>query len=96
MEGIRMFLDFYTYNNFKVYQMDVKAMFLNGELEEVYIEQLDRFLLSEELDMVFRLKKALYGMKQAPRDWYARLDKYLSQQNSRKGTIDNNLYFKVE
>ena len=40
LEAIRMFLAFATHSNFKVYQMDVKSAFLNGELqEEVYVEQ---------------------------------------------------------
>ena len=34
MEAIRMFLAFACYQNFKVYQMDVKSAFLNGDLEE--------------------------------------------------------------
>lgn len=40
INSIRMFLAFVAYKNFKVYQMDVKSTYLNGELEEeVYIEQ---------------------------------------------------------
>ena len=60
--------------------MDVKSTFLNGELEEeVYIEQLEGFQLSEYTNYVYKLKKALYGLKHAPRAWYSRLDKYLQQ-----------------
>jgi hypothetical protein len=82
--------------NIKVYQMDVKSVFLNGELEEeVYIEQPEGFQLSENVDYVCKLKKALYGIKQAPRSWYSRLDKYLQQAGFRKGSADNNLYIKV-
>ena len=77
--------------------MDVKSMFLNGELEgEVYIEQPQGFLLSEHGDFVCRLKKALYGLKQAPRAWYVRLDKYLQQQGFKRGSVDSNLYIKVD
>ena len=43
LEAIRMFLAFVAHSNFKVYQMDVKSAFLNGELdEEVYVEQPSR------------------------------------------------------
>ena len=53
MEVVRMFLAYATNKNFKVYQMDVKSTFLNGELEEeVYIEQQEGFPLTEEKDMV--------------------------------------------
>jgi hypothetical protein len=42
-----------------------------------------------------RLKKALHGLKQAPRAWYSRLDRYLQQAGFRKGNVDTNLYIKV-
>ena len=71
--------------NVKVYQMDVKSAFQNGELEEeVYIEQPEGFQLSENADYVCKLKKALYGIKQALRAWYSRMDKYLQQAGFRK------------
>lgn len=44
LEAIRLFLSFSTYKRYKVYQMDVKSAFLNGNLkEEVYIENLEDF-----------------------------------------------------
>jgi hypothetical protein len=76
--------------------MDIKSDFLNGELkEEVYIEQPKGFQLSENTYYVCKLKKALYGLKHAPRAWYSSLDKYLQQARFRKGSSDNNLYIKV-
>jgi len=58
-------------NQFKytIHQMDVKTVFLNGNLkEEIYMYQPEGF---EEGDrnMVCRLQKSLYGLKQAPRSW---------------------------
>ena len=86
LEAIRMFLSFSIYKKFKLYQMDVKSSFLNGNLEEeVYIEQPEGFQLSEKRDYVCKLKKALYGLKQAPRAWYARLDSYLQTQGFKRG-----------
>ena len=47
LEAIRMFLTLTCHKSFKVYQMDTKSTFLNGKIEEeVYIEQLEGFLLS--------------------------------------------------
>jgi hypothetical protein len=64
MEEIHLVLVYSCSNNVKVYQMDVKSTFLNGELEEeVYIEQPKGFQLSENTDCVCKLKKALYGLK---------------------------------
>ena len=77
--------------------MDVKSTFLNGDLEEeVYIEQLEGFILGNDAKLVYRLRKALYGLKQAPRAWYYHLNKYLHQQAFTKGSIDRNLYTKIE
>eukprot|EP00253_Pinus_taeda_P025894 PITA_25894 len=68
LEAIRMFLALSSFQKFKVYQMDVKFAFLNGDLEEeVYIEQPDVFILGNDPKLVFKLMKALYGLKQAPR-----------------------------
>jgi hypothetical protein len=97
LEAIRMFLAYASHKKFKVYQMDVKSSFLNGDLkEEVYMEQPEGFQLSDNPDFVCKLKKALYGLKQAPRAWYYRLDKYLQDKGFKRGTIDNNLYIKTE
>jgi hypothetical protein len=68
LEAIIIFLACAFHKRFKVYQMDVKSYFLNGDLnEEVYMEQLEGFKLSDNPDLVCKLKKDLYGLKQAPR-----------------------------
>nr|GEU73166.1 ribonuclease H-like domain-containing protein [Tanacetum cinerariifolium] len=67
-EAIRIFLAFAAHKNMVVYQMDVKTAFLNGNLrEEVYVSQLDGFVDPNNPNRVYKLKKALYGSKQAPR-----------------------------
>eukprot|EP00253_Pinus_taeda_P029951 PITA_29951 len=77
--------------------MDVKYAFLNGDLEEeVYIEQPDGFILGNDPKLVCRIRKALYGLKRAPKAWYYRLDKYLHQQGFSKGSTDSNLYTKID
>jgi hypothetical protein len=78
MEVVILILAYASSKEIKVYQMDVKSCFLNGELEEeVYIEYPEGFILSEKEDYVFILKKELYGLKQAPIAWYSKLDRYL-------------------
>jgi hypothetical protein len=96
METIHFILAYAYSKNIKLYHIDVKLSFLNGELEEeVCIEQLEGFQLSKNADYVWKLKKTLYGLKQAPRSCYSRLDKYLQHGGFRKGSADNNLYIKV-
>jgi hypothetical protein len=97
MEAIKLFLDYSCSKRTKVYQMDVKSFFLNGELEKkFYIEKPEGILLSEKEDYVYRLKKSLYGLKKDLRVWYSRLDRYLWQQGFRRGNANNNLYIKVD
>jgi hypothetical protein len=70
---------------------------LNGYLEEeVYIEQPEEFLLSEREDYIWRLKKALYELRKTPIAWYSILERYLQQQEFKKGNADNNIYIKVD
>nr|GEU47437.1 copia protein [Tanacetum cinerariifolium] len=93
MEAIRIFLAFATYMNFKVYQMDVKSVFLNGKMkEEVYVKQPLGFESSEFPDYVCKLDKALFGLKQAPRAWYETLSTFLIQNKFTRGRIDNTLF----
>jgi hypothetical protein len=80
----------------KLYQMDVKTTFLNGVIEEeVYIEQLQGFEVEDRKTHVCILKKALYILKQAPRDWYGRIDSFMTSLGFTKSKFDSNIYFKV-
>eukprot|EP00253_Pinus_taeda_P031716 PITA_31716 len=68
LEAIRMFLALSGFQKFKVYQMDVKFAFLNGDLEEeVYIEQPKGTILGNDAKLVCKLRKSLYSLKKAPR-----------------------------
>ncbi|GJR77709.1 retrovirus-related pol polyprotein from transposon TNT 1-94 [Tanacetum coccineum] len=68
LDAIRIFLAYAAYMNMIVYQMDVKTAFLNGILrKEVYVSQPDGFVVQDNLNHVYKLKKALFGLKQAPR-----------------------------
>ncbi|GKC44402.1 retrovirus-related pol polyprotein from transposon TNT 1-94 [Tanacetum coccineum] len=68
IEAIRIFIANATNKNMTIYQMDVKTAFLNGELREVvYVSQPKGFVDQDKPNHMYRLKKALYGIKQAPR-----------------------------
>ncbi|GJY41476.1 putative ribonuclease H-like domain-containing protein [Tanacetum coccineum] len=95
IEAIRLFLAFASYMGFMVYQMDVKSAFLYGEIdEEVYVTQPKGFEDPHFPKHVYKVVKALYGLHQAPRAWYARLSTFLLKHNYRRGTIDKTLFIK--
>jgi len=55
-------------NKLEIHQINVKTTFLNGELEkEIYMEQLDGFVVNGQENKVCKLIKSLYGLKQAPK-----------------------------
>ncbi|GJW56950.1 retrovirus-related pol polyprotein from transposon TNT 1-94, partial [Tanacetum coccineum] len=92
MEAIRIFLAFATYMNFRVFQMDVKSVFLNGKLkEEVYVKQPPGFKSIKFPNYIYKLDKALYGLKQSPKSWYETLSTFLIRNKFAKGRIDNTL-----
>jgi len=92
LEAIKIFSTFACLRNFKIYQMGVKSRFLNGNLEEdVYIEEPKGFMLSKNKDYVYKLKKALYGLKKAPRACFSRLDNHLQNKWYKRGATDYNI-----
>ena len=92
MEAIRIFLAFAAHKKFKVFQIDVRSAFLNGELEEeVHFEQPPGFVDRIYPNHVYILDKALYGLKQAPKAWYETLTQFLLEIRFTSGTIDKTL-----
>ena len=97
MESIRILLALVCQLKFKIYQMDVKTAFLNWFLkEDVYVAQLKGFIDPHFPDHVLYLKKALCGLKQAPKAWYDRLTQYLVSHGLTRGKADQTLFIKRE
>ncbi|GJT32230.1 putative ribonuclease H-like domain-containing protein [Tanacetum coccineum] len=97
IEAIRIFLAFASYMGFIVYQMDVKSAFLYGTIdEEVYVSQPPGFVDPKCPKKVYKVVKALYGLHQAPRAWYATLSTFLLKSGYKRGTIDKTLFIKKD
>ncbi|GJV23551.1 retrovirus-related pol polyprotein from transposon TNT 1-94 [Tanacetum coccineum] len=93
IEAIRIFFANVSTKNMTIYQMDVKMAFLNGELRKmVYVSQPEGFVDSDKPNHVYRLKKALFGLKQAPHAWYDMLSSFLLSQELSKGALDPTLF----
>ncbi|XP_047270283.1 uncharacterized protein LOC124899439 [Capsicum annuum] len=63
-------------------------------VEEIYVEQPERFSVPRHEDMVYLLNKALYGLKKAPRSWYSRMDNHLLDLGFEKSLSESTLYVK--
>ncbi|GKD29943.1 retrovirus-related pol polyprotein from transposon TNT 1-94, partial [Tanacetum coccineum] len=93
IEAICIFIANAAHNNKMIYQMDVKTSFLNRELkEEVYVSQPEGFVNQDNPSHMYKLKKALYDLKQAPRAWYDMLSSFLISQQFSKGAVDPTLF----
>ena len=72
--------------------MDVKSDFLHVDIhEEIYMKKPKGFI--HDPSLFFRLKKSLYGLKKAPRAWYANMDNFLLSQGFERCKSDPNVYF---
>ena len=74
--------------------MDVKSTFLHGDLqEEIYMEQPPGYI-QDNSSLVCLLKKYLYGLKQDPSAWYAKMDNFLLDPGFSRFHSDPNVYTK--
>lgn len=84
-------------NELEVHHLDVKSAFLNGKLyEEVYVNQPEDFVKEGHEKKVYKLFKALCGLKQAPRAWYTQLNKCLEKLGFVKCQFEHDVYTKRE
>ncbi|KAE8718794.1 cytochrome P450 71A9-like [Hibiscus syriacus] len=78
LSTIRLVLKIIAAENLHLEQLDVKTTFLYGDLEEeIYMRQPEGFIEAGKKNLVCRLKKSLYSLKQAPRQWYKKFDSFM-------------------
>jgi hypothetical protein len=76
IKSIRVLFALTSIYKLYVHQMDVKTTFLNRDLkEEVYIEQLEGFILPGNEEKIYKLVKCLYGLRQVPKQWHEKFNK---------------------
>ena len=93
MESVHLLLALAAAKDWRVHHLDVKSVFLNGELAEtVFVRQPPGFVVKGEEHRVLRLYKALYGLRQAPRAWNAKLDSTLGELGFTRCTTEHALY----
>jgi hypothetical protein len=74
----------------------VKSAFLHGELvEDVYVEQPLGYR-KDNNSQVYKLKKALYGLRQAPRAWYSKIESYFLSEKFEKCFCEHTLFVKYD
>nr|GEW92076.1 ribonuclease H-like domain, reverse transcriptase, RNA-dependent DNA polymerase [Tanacetum cinerariifolium] len=96
METIKLLLAIAATNKWEVHHLDVKYAFLHGDLkEEVYGTQPEGFIKEQNNGKVYKLIKALYGLRQAPRAWNIKLDNTLKSLDFKKCALEQAIYTKT-
>jgi hypothetical protein len=93
IDVIRILVAFAASKGFKLYQMDVKNAFLSGVIqEELFVRQPPGFENPKYSNRVYKLSKFLYGIKQAPWTWYARLKTFLLEYGYVMESVDKTIF----
>jgi hypothetical protein len=94
-DSLRIIMALVAHYDLDLHQMDVKTAFLNGDLyEDVYMTQPEGFVVEGKEHLACHLKKSIYGLKQASRQWYLKFDQIIRQFGFRENKRDNCIYAK--
>jgi len=93
--SIRIFFSIVASHDLELEQLDVKTAFLHGELEEdIYLDQLEGFIVPGKEKFVCKLKISLYGLKQSLRQWNKRFDSFMLLHGFKRSKYDSCVYIK--
>lgn len=93
--SIRVVLSLVANLDLELVQLDIKTAFLHGDLdEEIYMSQPEGFVEESNPNLVCRLKKGLYGLKQASRQWYKKFDTFMQEEGYKRSDFDHCVYMK--
>jgi hypothetical protein len=97
LDSVRVLVAVAAHLGWQLHHLDVKSAFLNGKLEEeVYVAQPPGFECDGDRGKVFRLHKALYGLRQAPRAWNTKLDATLKGLGFVSSPSEHTMYARGE
>jgi hypothetical protein len=89
---LRVFLAMVAAGDMELHQLDVKTAFLYGDLEEeIFVEQPPGYAMDGRAN-VCRLRKSLYGLRQASRTWHKKLHEQLVAMGFKESDADLSLY----
>jgi hypothetical protein len=89
-DSFRIIMTLVTHYDLELYHMDVKTIFLNGDLyENVYMAQTKGFVIEGKI-------KSIYELKQASRQWYLKFDETVRKFGFKKNDENNYIYAKFK
>ena len=92
-DSFRTIMALMAHFDLKLFQMDVKTAFLNGDIDEtIYMMQPENFLSSDTKKMVCKLNKSIFGLKQASRQWYYKFHQVIISSGFDMKMVDDCIY----
>jgi hypothetical protein len=96
-DSFRIIMALVTHYNLELHQMDVKTIFLNGDLyENVYMAQRKGFVVEGNESLGCHLTKSIYGLKYTARQWYLKFDETIRKFGFKEKEEDNCIYAKFK
>jgi hypothetical protein len=97
LNSIRVLMSMVVAFNLEIKHMNVKTIFLHGDLEEeIYMKHPKGFVVKGKQELVRKLKRSLYGLKKSPRRWYQKFDTYILSLGFVRSKVDHCIYSKEE
>ena len=94
-DSFRTIMALVAHFDLELHQMDVKTAFLNGDIDEtIYMKQPENFVSADSKEMVCKLKKSIYGLKQASRQWYYKFHQVIVSFGFEMNAVDDCVYHK--
>ena len=94
-DSFRIIMALVSHYDLELHQMDVKTAFLNGNIDEtIYMVQPKNFESNDSKQLVCRLKRSIYGLKQTSRQWYRKFDQVITSFGFKENTVDQCIYLK--